>query len=252
MTEREWLCGRDVGAMLEYLRPAGPRKHRLLAAAFARTAYHLMYDRRARSAVEAAELKADGLLGGAEFRQAAEDMALAMDSIGDADLEDEYVVPEVGRGSLPDEVPLRAAQCGLEGSAEEAAENACGALAWAAVYPLPAGEMPGGLSAATEATFDGAVAAVRSRQPELIRCVFGNPFRPVAIEPVSLTPAVVSIARAAYDERLLPSGELDAARLAVLADALEDVGCVGEVLAHLRGQRHVRGCWVIDIILGLK
>jgi hypothetical protein len=47
-------------------------------------------------------------------------------------------------------------------------------------------------------------------------------------------------------------GMLDPARLAVLADALEEVGCEDEqILAHLRGPGpHSRGCWVVDMLLG--
>jgi hypothetical protein len=41
-------------------------------------------------------------------------------------------------------------------------------------------------------------------------------------------------------------------RLPILADALEEAGCTdAEVLAHCRGPGpHVRGCWVVDLILG--
>jgi hypothetical protein len=62
---------------------------------------------------------------------------------------------------------------------------------------------------------------------------------------------VLSLAEAAYQERLLPSGELDPQRLAVLADALEEAGAEGDLLAHLRGPGpHVRGCWALDAALG--
>ena len=56
----------------------------------------------------------------------------------------------------------------------------------------------------------------------------------------------------AYDERLMPSGELDLGRLAVLSDALEEAGCTSaEILTHLRSPGpHVRGCWALDLILG--
>jgi hypothetical protein len=49
-----------------------------------------------------------------------------------------------------------------------------------------------------------------------------------------------------------PSGVFDASRLAVLADALEEAGwCDPEVLGHCRARTdHVRGCWVLDLILG--
>jgi hypothetical protein len=63
---------------------------------------------------------------------------------------------------------------------------------------------------------------------------------------------VVALAQAAYEQRELPAGTLDMARLAVLADALEDAGCTdADLLSHLRGPGpHVRGCWAVDLILG--
>jgi hypothetical protein len=40
-------------------------------------------------------------------------------------------------------------------------------------------------------------------------------------------------------------------RMPILADALEDGGCdEPSVLAHCRGGSHVRGCWVVDLVLG--
>jgi hypothetical protein len=84
----------------------------------------------------------------------------------------------------------------------------------------------------------------------LLRCVCGNPFRPRVTYPAWRTP-ILSLAQAAYDERSLPSGEFDALRVSVLADALEEAGASGEALEHLRGPGpHVRGCWVVDLILG--
>jgi hypothetical protein len=67
-----------------------------------------------------------------------------------------------------------------------------------------------------------------------------------------MTPTVLKLAQAAYDNRVLPSGLLDHTGLAVLADALEEGGCSNaEILSHLRGPGpHVRGCWAVDAILG--
>jgi hypothetical protein len=63
---------------------------------------------------------------------------------------------------------------------------------------------------------------------------------------------VVRLAQSAYEERSLPDGTLDLARLAVLADALEEAGVTdAQLLEHLRGPGlHVRGCFAIDAILG--
>ena len=91
-------------------------------------------------------------------------------------------------------------------------------------------------------------------QAGLLRCLFGNPFRPMAISPSWLTPAVILLAQAAYGHRDLPSGHLGPQRLAVLADALEDAGCAdADLLGHLRGPgHHVRGCWAVDLLLGKR
>ncbi|MBY0228961.1 MAG: hypothetical protein K2W96_06765 [Gemmataceae bacterium] len=81
--------------------------------------------------------------------------------------------------------------------------------------------------------------------------LFGNPIRPSGVDPVWRNSTVQSLARAAYQERSLPSGHLDNARLAVLSDALEEAGCAdGAVLSHLRFPGpHVRGCWALDLVL---
>ena len=90
------------------------------------------------------------------------------------------------------------------------------------------------------------------RMISLLREILGNPFRTVTVDPAWLTPTVRSLAEAAYDERRLPSGELDLARLAVLSDALEEGGCTsGNILSHLRSpDPHVRGCWALDLVMG--
>src|SRR5262249_44075157 len=84
-----------------------------------------------------------------------------------------------------------------------------------------------------------------------LRDIFGNPFRPIAVAPAWLTPTVLAQAQAIYDDRILPAGTLDNTRLAVLGDALENAGCEdADILNHCRRPgEHVRGCWVIDLIL---
>lgn len=78
----------------------------------------------------------------------------------------------------------------------------------------------------------------------LMRDVLGNPFRPVVFELSWRTTDAVGLARAMYDSRNFSA-------MPILADALEDAGCdSGEVLAHCRGDGpHVRGCWVVDLVL---
>jgi hypothetical protein len=90
-------------------------------------------------------------------------------------------------------------------------------------------------------------------ESSILREIFGPlPFRPVALDLAWRTPIVTALATAAYEDRHMPAGTLDPDRLAVLADALEDAGCDnGDILSHLRGPGpHVRGCWVLDLLLG--
>jgi hypothetical protein len=87
----------------------------------------------------------------------------------------------------------------------------------------------------------------------LLRDVLADPSLAVTLAAARRTPAVVSLAQAAYDERQLPSGELDTHRLSVLADALEETGAPDELVAHLRSPGpHVRGCWALDLPLELS
>jgi hypothetical protein len=96
----------------------------------------------------------------------------------------------------------------------------------------------------------GALTAESKAQAALLRDLFGPlPFRAVSLDRASLALAM-PIAVAAYDARDLPSGHLDSAYLAVLADALEDAGADQAILDHLRGPGpHVRGCWALDCVL---
>jgi hypothetical protein len=82
-------------------------------------------------------------------------------------------------------------------------------------------------------------------QAALIRDIFGNPFHPVAFSASWRTETVVALARSMYEAR-------DFGAMPILADALQDAGCDNEdVLNHCRdtNQVHVRGCWVVDLVL---
>jgi hypothetical protein len=80
-----------------------------------------------------------------------------------------------------------------------------------------------------------------------LRCIFGNPFRPVTLTPALLAwndGTAARLAHAIYEDRAFD-------RLPILGDALEEAGCDdADILAHCRGQgEHVRGCWVVDLVL---
>jgi hypothetical protein len=92
--------------------------------------------------------------------------------------------------------------------------------------------------------------AERAAQADLLRDIFGNPWRPATVPAPVLAwdgGTVRRLAEAVYAERQMPAGTLNPARLAVLADALEEAGCADEaVLSHLRSEGHTFGgvgCW---------
>ena len=86
---------------------------------------------------------------------------------------------------------------------------------------------------------------VRAAHCQLVRDIFGNPFRPISIDPHWLTSNVIDLARTIYEEKAFE-------RMPILADALMDAGCDhDDILNHCRSTGpHVRGCFVVDLILG--
>ena len=75
-----------------------------------------------------------------------------------------------------------------------------------------------------------------------------NPFRPAPVENSWLVwndAAIPKMAQTIYDA---PAFD----RLPLLADALEEAGCAdADILSHCRTPgEHVRGCWVVDLLLG--
>jgi hypothetical protein len=182
---------------------------RLAGCAFCRSIWHLIDDEAARNAVETAERYADGEASRAELKAAYTESAHVTSAANKA-------------ASGTADCPFSVAFCA------EVATCAADAFAFA----------PG----ATE----GAYLAESRRQSHLLRCIFGNPFRPVAFDPAWRTSDVVLLAQGIYDERAFD-------RMPILADALQDAGCTNDdILAHCRDANtpHARGCWVVDLVLG--
>lgn len=128
---------------------------------------------------------------------------------------------------------LRAARLACRGAAENAA--------W---YAAASSALKAAGNAARSAQ-SGIGEKEGAAQAGLLRDVLGDPFRTVVSLPSWRTPSVHSLAQTMYEER-------DFARMGELAGALEEAGCREEdVLAHCRaGGPHVRGCWVVDLLLG--
>jgi hypothetical protein len=86
----------------------------------------------------------------------------------------------------------------------------------------------------------------RQLQTDIIRDVFGNPFRPVSFSSEWRTDTALALARTMYEAR-------EFSAMPILADAFQDAGCAEPaILDHCRaeGREHVRGCWVVDLVLG--
>jgi hypothetical protein len=95
---------------------------------------------------------------------------------------------------------------------------------------------------------DGLASSEERQQIALLQDIIGNPFRRPVIDSTWLSwngGTVVKLAQSIYDERSF-------AELPILADALLDAGCVDQsILSHCRSEAaHVRGCWVVDALLG--
>jgi hypothetical protein len=84
-------------------------------------------------------------------------------------------------------------------------------------------------------------------QCDLVRCIFGNPFRPVSFDPEWRSRNAVAVATAIYQDRTFDI-------VPILGDTLAEAGCMEEaILGHCHGPGpHVRGCWVVDLVLGRK
>jgi hypothetical protein len=240
MTEEQWLESGDPRRMLRFLGDRlTPRKARLFAGACHRRVRHVPGgDDDLPGAVDSLERYANGPVGGQEP--------------GAVEQAEQVLIGPANRGwqSTP----------WVEHAASYAADLATWPesqrleAAYVAAFP---GRSEDPLAARTardraEAAYHRAVAAERGEQCRLLRDIVGNPYRPVTLSPAWQTPQVVALAQAAYEQRERPAGTLEATRLAVLADALEEAGCAqADLLGHLRGPGpHVRGCWAVDLLLG--
>ncbi|WP_238602965.1 hypothetical protein [Fimbriiglobus ruber] len=212
MTGEEWLACVDPSAVLEFLKgKTSDRKMRLLAVACCRQVWHLLTDIRNRTAVEMAEVYAEGGITD-ERLLTYHDKA--------------YWLYESLRGD------------------EQSAALASRDSAWCFVEKSLA---PGSAFFATNNCLLHLAEIPRQSSVclNLLQDVFRNPFRPITLNPFWQTSTVLSLAQGIYEDRAFD-------RMPILSDALQDTGCDNEdILTHCRGSGpHVRGCWVVDLVLG--
>jgi hypothetical protein len=216
MTEVEWLTSADSWEMLKYLRSReSERKLRLFAVGCCRQIWDSLMTDRCRRAVDTAEQFADGEVTEAELRQAE---LMAHNSV--------HSTTGFG-GQGPRLVKVsRGSRLEWNIAAETTRRNSWDMIEGLASLPHHSD--------------------LASLAPGLLRCVFGpNPGRIASFDSCCESLDVMSLAGTIYEDRnfdLMP----------ILGDALEEAGCGNpEILNHCRDQgRHVRGCWVVDLILG--
>jgi hypothetical protein len=244
MTEAEWLVSQDPEPMLAFLGDkASQRKLRLFACACCRRIWAHLTARPSRRVVEVSENYADGRATRRQLTVAWEKADFAFQGI------------HLAGGGDVDQAPAQAVVAlGVDLDVAEAVEMAAatlGALARGEAYER-IWKTPGKEHTARWAEDDAvrlaAEAVERRAQADLLRDVIGNPFRSVRVDPSCLRGRrnpIVGIAEACYAEEAFD-------RLPVLADLLEEAGCTdAAILTHCRGGGvHVRGCWVVDLILG--
>jgi hypothetical protein len=213
--EQAWLTSCDPWGMWRLLPWVGgysghQRKHLLLTVAIVRAVESAMADPRSRAVIPIAEAFADG-------------------------------------GATDDEME-RAHEAARAAYDEAPPANSAAALAARKLWHVwsDLGEAAEAAIEAETATASPEARPEASRRVvQFMRDVFGNPFRPPVFESTWRTANTTKLAQEMYESR-------DFAAMPILADALEEAGCtVSEILSHCRGDGpHVRGCWVVDRVLG--
>jgi hypothetical protein len=240
--------------MLEALRgKVSDRKWRLFACACCRRIWHLLTDARSRKAIEVAEQCADGganpealLEASNSAWAAAREMITSFETASGFDpYNDPLFMDGIHDSCLSAPAACAAAYASMTdlGWVPSTAHYACHATVQAA-SPVGTTGSAGGVAIREESE-----RAERAAQAALLRDVFGLlPLCPVAFGPAWAgwnNGTVVQLAQGIYEDRAFD-------RLPILADALEEAGCQHQsILDHLRSPGpHVRGCWLLDLILG--
>jgi len=235
MTETDWQTT-ATGAydMLRYIRTrTSSRKLQLLMGAACRLALDHLPAERVLPILSGVELYAEGLAPLETFRQA------------------EFAAQTLERETVQDASPRWAAIQALRSAVSSPLDDALNrTIGWVeAVAARDAGE---GLARAAR--------VVRHRQIcDLFREVIGNPFAARMAVPTWMqspersTPGwLIRVSEAARNLATALHRDQAYDRFPILADSLEEEGCIDEeLLLHMRQpQPHVRGCWALDLILG--
>jgi hypothetical protein len=243
MSEQDWMTWWDAFDLLSWCEDEegrlSQRKLRLFAVACCRTIWPVLTDATQR-AVEVAERFADHQASSEELkaiRSAAEaDQRAVQPAASGAEATKEAVLT-YGLASLAERITQE--DFIYRYMAQDVADLIIGLAMRAAIPRSMWGTAEGDAVAQEAAGERGPI------ECDLVREIFCNPLRKFSFDPSWRTPEALAVARTAYEERHFED-------LPLLADALEEAGCTDEaILAHCRGPGpHVRGCWVVDLVLG--
>src|SRR5262245_44865822 len=227
LNEKEWIASTNPCHMLEARGKRIPeRKLRLFTVGCCRRVWKKLTIQEHRTVVELAERYADGLVKKREWQRARAEIDSTPLSKPSGDL------PSLIIRWLVNKDPILAARY--------CCEFAAYLNVWESINPDY-------LDSLESADLDAARGELQ-QHALLLRCIAGTRYRLPRIKPAWLTSDVLALARGIYDDRAFD-------RMPILADALQDARCDNEdILSHCRDadQVHVRGCWVVDMVLGKK
>jgi hypothetical protein len=241
MTRAEWFAATDPELVLRAASESArarshPRLTRLFACGCVRQVWHLL-PTDARSAVQISERLAEGRASEIDMRAAA--LPLPQLAITPAKL----AITAAAFASLPLPGDARLMETELHRHWPLAAAVAARALASEAAGPAPLrSAVPDSWHVAWTRAHDEA----RATQAAFVRDIFPPPKYTPHLDPHWRTSTVLALARQ-MDE----SGDFSIAP--IFADALQDAGCEDETVlqcCRVPGNVHVRGNWVVDLVLG--
>jgi hypothetical protein len=240
MNEAEWLACAEPTPLISFLTGnASERKLRLFGVACCRLVWQDLEEPSIRELVVVSESFADGIANLSQLRAVWRD---AWDAYGSNQGESGNQDVEESVLGLGEELELarvirwgKASMIFVDGLSEQVSHS---------VYS------EGNQEGRNRAFAD--LLRIRDRKAEaiqaaLLRDIFGNSFRPAAFSPDWRTDSALSLAQQMYESR-------DFSAMPILADALQEAGCDNDdILDHCRrDESHVRGCWVVDLVLAKK
>jgi hypothetical protein len=238
-TEIEWVGCTTPSRMLDALRDrTSDRKLRLFACSCCRRIAHLLSDSRLSDALEATEQFLEGTLSRDALDRAHSRARAARDDFRSADNSDDAVAKRAAATAVM-MMSTPKPQFHFQDEARQTFLMACKATSFQVS------------AAIQESRTASAYEDHNTLQDELcvhcdlLRDIIGNPFSQSHLRTTWLSERVVDLAGLIYSESAFD-------QMRQLGDALEESGCDDtSILRHCREPSvHVRGCWVIDEILG--